>query len=153
MCALRANNSVLDKYQEEIARAKLMLSHGKDPFQRWTITKITHLALIMEPREFYQLLVESSFIVTSHVKCGKCGEIGKMSLQKNPSKADGLVWACNNKISPDGKSYNKRPCNSTRSVRVNSWFYKSKLTMPEVIHASIVTSNKALYITYCCKQD
>ena len=55
-----------------------------------------------------------------------------MVLQDCASKADGIRWVCKN---PKDKSSLVCPgvCKSTRSVRFNTWFYKSKLKLGEVL--------------------
>ena len=78
--------------------------------------------------DFYLYLVENQFIVAEYVKCKKCE--GKMNFRLNKSKPEGCVWACNNKI---GVGIKATKCNSSRSARVNSWFYKSKLSMQEIL--------------------
>ena len=118
--------SVLDKYQ--ISKAKKSFSYGRDLFQYWNSSKITFLAMIMDKPDFYKFLVETKIINIDHVSCNKCK--GKMVYRLNKAKTDGIVWACNNKI---GTGIYARTCNSTRSVRTNSWFFKSKLSISEVL--------------------
>ena len=50
--------SVLDKYEDQISKAKKSFSYGRDLFQYWNSSKITFLAMIMDKPDFYKFLVE-----------------------------------------------------------------------------------------------
>ena len=128
-----ANLPIMAKYKEEREKAKGFLTHNRDPFSKWTLTSITHLAMVMETKDFYHLLVESHFIDPTKVHCKACKTVGKMHLQVNQAKPDGLMWSCTEKVSPTGKLLDKKPCRGRRSVRTNSWFSCSKLSMPEIM--------------------
>ncbi len=121
-------SSVINKYSSAISKAKESFSYGRDLFSYWNSSRISFLSMIMEKADFYLYLVENKFINTEYVKCLKCAQ--SMDYRCNASKADGLVWACNNKI---GKGIKAEKCKSSRSVRANSWFFKSKLTLQEIV--------------------
>ena len=88
--------SVLDKYQDQISKAKKSFSYGRDLFQYWSSSKITFLSMITDKSDFYKFLVENKFINIDHVSCNKCK--GKMDYRLNKAKTGGIVWACKNKI-------------------------------------------------------
>lgn len=62
-------------------------------------------------------------------------------LQLNKSKADGIRWVCKNPKDPSSLVC-PGVCNSTRSVRYNSWFYNSKLTLGEIVLFTYFWYNK-----------
>ncbi len=126
-----AHSSVLDKYSESLENSTKCFSHGRNPFATWTNTKITHLALIMKPHEFFRLLIETDFVITKHVRCLTCD--GQMELKETPSKTDGLRWKCSNRVPVGNSKYKTKPCSGTRSARYNTWFYNSKLTVSEIL--------------------
>ena len=125
-----ATMNIMDKYKEEILRAKNFLTYGRDPFEKWSQTKITFFAMIMEPKDFYHLLVQSEFINTENVKCNQCKE--KMSLYSNPQKPDGCQWECKVSKRLPGE-FKKTKCNTSKSARHNSWFYNSHLSTREIL--------------------
>ena len=116
--------SVLDKYSDQIQKANGAFTYNRNMFKVWNSTMISFLAMIVDKADFYKLLVEISFIVTEFVTCKKCD--GKMVTRLHKNKPDGMYWTYNNKI---GTGIHATKCNSSRSVRVNSWFYKSNLSM------------------------
>ena len=124
--------SVLDKYPALLKKSFSCFSHGRDPFYKWTSLKITHLAMNMEPKDFYQYLVESSFICQSNITCKTCLS-SNMSLQSNVAKLDGCRWQCLNRIPLGNSAFKTTNCKGTRSARFKTWFYKSKLTIAEVL--------------------
>lgn len=126
-----ASINILDKYHEETEQAKSFLTFGRNIFSTWTLSKITHLAFIMVPKDFYHLLVQSEFIDTSNVLCEKCND--KMSLYSNAHRADGVQWECKKSKLLPGMSITKGKCNTSKSARTNSWFFNSKLSLPEVL--------------------
>ena len=73
--------------------------------------------------------MEISFIVTDYLKCLVCGGVN-LKLQKNNSKADHCYWKCKRFIMENDK---KKLCNGNRSARSNSWFFKSKLAIGEIL--------------------
>ena len=130
-------SSVINKYSAQIAKANECFTFGRDLFSFWNTTRITFLSMIMEKSDFYLYLIENQFIVAEYVKCKKCD--GEMNFRLNKSKPEGCVWACNNKI---GVGIKATKCNSSRSARVNSWFYKSKLSMQEILLLSYLWWSK-----------
>jgi len=77
-----------------------------------------------------------------------------MQLNINSSKADGVRWECKSikkKKETDGtveaslhtnqdiqcaaiqNEEEEKPCNKSRTARTNTWFYQSKLSLPEVL--------------------
>ena len=130
-------SSVINKYSAQIAKANECFTFGRDLFSFWNTTRITFLSMIMQKSDFYLYLIENQFIVAEYVKCKKCD--GKMNFRLNKSKPEGCVWACNNKI---GVGIKATKCNSSRSARVNSWFYKSKLSMQEILLLSYLWWSK-----------
>ena len=55
-----------------------------------------------------------------------------MVWQGNKSKVDGIRWICNNPKEPLSNICTAL-CKSTRSIRFNSWFYKSKLRLVGIL--------------------
>ena len=131
------DSSVLSKYSAQISKANECFTFGRNLFSTWNTTRITFLSMIMDKTDFYLYLVENQFIVTDFVKCKKCD--GPMNFRLNRSKADGCVFACNNKI---GTGIQSTKCNSTKTVRTNSWFYKSKLSLQEIVLLSYLWWSK-----------
>lgn len=122
--------SVLVKYEDEINKASSGFSYGRDLFKKWSAFKITYFAIIMSKLDWYTYLVEVGFINNLNVNCKQCN--GKMQLQDAKCKVDGVRWVCKNTIDI-GSVLCTRKCTGTRSVRFNSWFYKSKLRIVEVL--------------------
>ena len=122
------DSTILAKYSSQIAKAKECFSYSRDIFTYWNSSQISYLAMTLEKSDFYLYLVESKFIVIEFVNCKKCA--GPMTQRLNKSKPEGIVWACNNSI---GNGIHAKKCNSSRSARFNTWFYKSKLTLPEIL--------------------
>lgn len=84
----------------------------------------------MSKLDWYKYLVEVGFIDNSNVSCNKCK--GSMSLKESKAKVDGVRWVCRNAIDI-GSLLCSGTCNGTRSVSFNSWFYKSKLRVVEIL--------------------
>ena len=122
--------SVLDKYSDNVKKVNSAFSYDRDLFSKWTSIKITVLASVLDPLDWYNYLVEVGFIDPSHVKCKQCK--GTLSLQKNDNFVDGGRFVCRNKIDIGSKLV-KGNCTGTRTVRYNTWFYKSKLKVTEIL--------------------
>ena len=125
-------NSVLVKYSGKIEEAKKKFSFSRNVMEKWTSTKISFLGMMLSPKEFYEVMVENGFIETSKVFCKQCKNDG-MKFQNSEGKVDGVRWYCSNKISVDGSKFCLKTCNGTRSARFNTWFYKSKLRILEIL--------------------
>ena len=87
--------------------------------------------MIMKNNDFYQLMVEEGIIDISNIQCPKCNR--KFDPQNNSEKADGLRWFCNNKVSVNRNQFVLERCGGVRSARSNTWFFKSKLRIMEVL--------------------
>ena len=55
-----------------------------------------------------------------------------MNLVSNKSKMDHSVYQCENKIRDENTGKRKR-CGSNRAVRANSWFFKSHLSLYDIV--------------------
>lgn len=124
---------ILSKYQQELKRAQDSFSfcRGTSILETWTICKILFLAFHLTTRDVYEYFVEVGFIDVQYAKCPKCSQ--KMLVQTEVSKVDGCIWACNNRVIKEGKIYMTEPCKTRVSVRKNSWFSRSKLSLLEVL--------------------
>ena len=140
---IMALSVVLGKYREEILKFSAKSSYhrrrGVD-LSKWSGNKIQILSGLLEPRDFYEYLVEENFIITSKIRCDKCG--GKMNLQTDSGQVDGCIWKCYNKVRADSadcafagddQDCEWVRCGGKKSVRANSFFSKSKLRLGEVL--------------------
>ena len=84
-----------------------------------------HRHICMEPKDFYQYLVEYNFICQSNITCKTCLS-SNMSLQSNAAKLDGCRWQCLNRIPVINSAFKTTNCKRTRSARFKTWFYKIK---------------------------
>ncbi len=84
---MAAQVSVLKNYPNLMLNGISCFLPGRDPFYKWTSLKITHLAMNMKSKDFYQYFVESEIISQANIQC-------KMTLQSNAAKADGCRWHC-----------------------------------------------------------
>ena len=129
-------SQILQKYESELiescrkmgkfrvknnGREKPAESYDQMP---WSILKITQIIHILSSFDLISYLIELNFIDHSNLKCLKCQ--GVLKLNNKQRSIDGLIYQCNGKL-------NNRPCNGTRSVRSNSWFSHSKLTIYEIL--------------------
>ncbi|KAG8182242.1 hypothetical protein JTE90_024175 [Oedothorax gibbosus] len=62
-------------------------------------------------------------LIKDHLKCPKCS--ADMKLKPERKISDNLVWICRN-------SENRKTCGCKRSLREDSWFRNSKMTLQEV---------------------
>ena len=125
-----ATSSILNKYQNQIQAGKLFFTFGRDPFSHWSLYKISTCASIMHPSDFYKLLVEAKFIDPTNIKCSKCNQ--PMKLNVNNDEADGVKYDCKQSTIKPGDFF-PSTCKTSKTARTNSWFFQSKLSLPEIL--------------------
>lgn len=126
----------MEKYKEQITQAKKFFTFQRDPFKTWTLFKITILAAIMSASDFFLLLVQSKFINKTNVLCDTCSQ--PMNINKYDSSPDGLRYQCKRSRPNPKDPLNPLHCDCSKTVRTNSWFFNSKLSLPEV---TLITHN------------
>lgn len=67
-----SKSSVLLSYSSNIEKANNAFSFGRGLMDRWSGTKISFLAMTLQPYDFYKYLVEIGFISTEFVNCNIC---------------------------------------------------------------------------------
>ena len=123
---------ILPKYQKVLDDSTKFLTFSRDIAKRWTLARILQLAFFLEAVDFFVLMVQCKFINTSHVYCPKCKE--HMEIARRSREPEGLEWTCKKQRPIPGKYNSFYPaCNKTRTVRTNSWFHNSKLSLPEIL--------------------
>ncbi len=129
------NSSVLDKYKNVMDGLKSKFTYNRDVFFKWT-TFLLHLFHTgMDPLDKLNFLVELRFIVTTGLKCNVKGcQGGIFKLRKKTGKADGYVWKCQGKKLKKGSCFKTESCPGVLSIRKNTWFSKSKLSMGEILY-------------------
>ncbi len=125
-----ASFSILDKYQTQITASKMFFTFGRDPFSYWSIYKISVCASIMTPSDFYKLMVEAKFIDNTNIRCDLCNQ--PMQLNVNNDEADKVKYDCKKTSIKPGKFF-PSCCNTSKTARTNSWFFRSKLALPEIL--------------------
>lgn len=116
--------SVVKKYQE-ILSTKLSFTFSN---RRPTLGKdgeanrffLFHLC--NDKKLFIDFLKETGLII-SELKCDKCE--APMNFAEKKCVSDGFVWYCN-------KRFNGKNCSNQKSIRKDSWFFKSKLKLEEI---------------------
>lgn len=81
---------------------------------------INHLIL---NRQLFDNFMRHCHLIVSEAKCPRCDK--NLTLSQRPQLSDRYYWRC-------GKKSAGNTCYGSKSVRENSWFSKSKLTMPEI---------------------
>jgi hypothetical protein len=129
-------SEILQKYESELlescrktgillvrnnGRARETVSYDN---MRWNITKIFQIITFLTSIDLISYLKEIKFIDHSKLRCLKCN--GVLTLNNKQRSVDGLIYQCNGK-------FESKPCNGSRSVRANSWFSRSKLTMFQIM--------------------
>lgn len=124
-------NKVLDTYESKIQDSKHFLTYNRNPFSTWTLFKITILASIMTPSDFFLLMIKHGFIDPSNVRCKLCKGPMKLNRAERP---DGYQWDCKQqKVHPTKPWIKIKACDISKTARSNSWFFNSKLSLPEVL--------------------
>ena len=126
-----STGSVLKKYEEKLEEILERFIYGRNPFKTWSRYKIDVLSALMTNSDFFKYLIEVGFVDSSFIKCPDCE--GSMEIQRKKKAADGIIWYCDNKLYVVGQGYKRKVCGKEMSVRTNSWFSQSKLTVVEIL--------------------
>lgn len=107
-------SSILDNYSSNILEAKLKFPYNRDVVSKLTRTKICFFGMFIKVNDFNEMMVEEEIIDVSNIQCPNCN--GKLDLQNNSEKNDGLRWFCNNKVSVDGNNFVLKRCSRVCSA-------------------------------------
>lgn len=133
--AATINSSELNKYKKAIDDIKNKFTYNRNVFGKWTTFVLHFFITILDPLAKLNFLVEHKFILPTGLKCNIAGcRGGKFKFQKKKSKADGYVWKCKGRKLKEGSCYKTEPCTGMLSIRKNTWFSKSKLSVGEVLY-------------------
>ena len=101
----------------------------------WTTFVIGLVHFVMNPVDRVNFLAECKFLDKSTLKCGNegCDRDKGFNLVSKSNIPDGCVWQCQSKKLKKNSCFQKTACRSNITVRTNSWFSKSNLTIGEIL--------------------
>ena len=121
-----ANSKALSKYANKVKESESKFSFQRSIYDNWNLSFIFFLINNVSKVDLIVFLIEQKFLIPNHLTCKNCNLQKKLELVQRSSSTDHCVWKCHTKIS-------KLQCPGMVSVRKNSWFSQSKLSIFEIL--------------------
>ncbi|KFM67316.1 hypothetical protein X975_04923, partial [Stegodyphus mimosarum] len=115
--------NTIEKYQTIIASSCQLPAIGNCLGKNGIPTRLFFVFLCTKQEILVEFLKEAELIQSSML-CPKCN--CSMVLKNDRKLSDGITWYCGKKTN------NSSVCYASKTIRVSSWFSKSKLTIAEI---------------------